>query len=89
MKKLNVTELSKELVGKEISFMELDNFMVESGYVSEGGNGIGEHIQNDENVVYMADDTEEYEVQIFFEVLESDEERSDIFTLKVTSVGEF
>ena len=78
MKKLNVTELSKELVGKEFSFMEL-----------EGGNGIGEHIQNDENVVYMADDTEEYEVQIFFEVLESDEERSDIFTLKVTSVEKF
>lgn len=89
MKKLNAQEISKELVGKRFSFMELDNFMMGNGYVSEGGNGIGEHIQNDENVVYMADDTEEYEIQIFFEVLESDDERSDIFTLKVTSVEEF
>lgn len=89
MKKLNVTELSKELVGKEISFMELDNFMMESGYRSVFEDGIGENVQEDGNVVYTAEDTLEDEVQIFFNVLESAEENSDIFTLKVTSVEEF
>lgn len=89
MKKLNVTELSKELVGKEISFMKLDNFMMESGYRSVFEDGIGENVQEDGNVVYIGADTLEDEVQIYLEILESDEERSDIFTLKVTSVEEF
>ena len=89
MKKLNVTELSKELVGKEMSFMELDNFMMENGYRTVFESGIGENIQEDGNVVYTAEDTLEDEVQIFFNVLESTEENSDIFTLKVTSVEEF
>ena len=89
MKKLNVTELSKELVGKEFSFMELDNFMMGNGYVSAETDRIGADVQWAENIVYMAEDTLEEEIQIFFEVLESDEERSDIFTLKVTSVEKF
>lgn len=89
MKKLNVTELSKELVGKEISFMELDNFMMESGYRSVFEDGIGENVQEDGNVVYTAEDTLEEEIQIYLEVLESSEEDSNNFKLKVTGVEEF
>lgn len=89
MKKLNVTELSKKLIGKEISFMELDNFMIESGYRSVFEDGIGENVQEDGNVVYMGADTLEDEVQIYLAVLEANEEDSSSFTLKVTSVEEF
>ena len=83
MKKLNVEEIKKELVNEEMSFTELDNFMMENGYYSI--------IKQDRNVVYTATDSNECEVQIFFEITtdNGEDEAEEAFYLKVTDVQEF
>ena len=49
MKKLNVEEIKKELVNEEMSFTDLDNFMMESGYYSVFDDGATENIKQDKN----------------------------------------
>lgn len=67
MKKLNVEEIKKELLlNEEMSFTDLDNFMMESGYYSVFDDGVTADIKQDGNVVYTATDSNECEVQIFF-----------------------
>lgn len=68
MKKLNVEEIKKELLNEEMSFTDLDNFMMESGYYSVFDDGVTADIKQDGNVVYTATDSNECEVQIFFEI---------------------
>lgn len=65
MKKLNVEEIKKELVNEEMSFIDLDNFMMESGYYSVFDDGATENIKQDKNVVYTATDSNECEVQSY------------------------
>lgn len=64
MKKLNAEEIKKELLNEEMSFTDLDNFMMESGYYSVFDDGATENIKQDKNVVYTATDSNECEVQI-------------------------
>jgi hypothetical protein len=87
MEKLNVKELREELMGEEMKYNQLDNFMMENGYVSVEDEGATEFIKDDQNVVYKAEDTLEYEVQIFFNIIE--DEGGELFTLKVTDVQKF
>ena len=87
MEKLNVKELRDELMGEEMKYNQLDNFMMENGYVSIESEGATEFIKDDQNVVYKAEDTLEYEVQIFFDIIE--DEGGELFTLKVTDVQKF
>lgn len=87
MEKLNVKELKDELMGEEMKYNQLDNFMMENGYVSIESEGATEFIKDDQNVVYKAEDTLEYEVQIFFDIIE--DEGGELFTLKVTDVQKF
>lgn len=87
MEKLNVKELRDELMGEEMKYNQLDNFMMENGYVSIESEGATEFIKDDQNVAYKAEDTLEYEVQIFFDIIE--DEGGELFTLKVTDVQKF
>lgn len=87
MEKLNVKELRDELMGEEMKYNQLDNFMMENGYVSIENEGATEFIKDDQNVVYKAEDTLEYEVQIFFDIIE--DEGGELFVLKVTDVQKF
>lgn len=87
MEKINVKELRDELMGEEMKYNQLDNFMMENGYVSIESEGATEFIKDDQNVVYKAEDTLEYEVQIFFDIIE--DEGGELFTLKVTDVQKF
>lgn len=91
MKKLNVEEIKKELVNEEMSFTELDNFMMENGYYSVFDDGVTADIKQDGNVVYTATDYNECEVQIFFEITtdNGEDEAEEAFYLKVTDVQEF
>lgn len=88
MKKLNAEEIKKELLNEEMSFTDLDNFMMESGYYSVFDDGATENIKQDKNVVYTATDSNECEVQIFFEIT-IDNGEEEAFYLKVTDVQEF
>lgn len=91
MKKLNAEEIKKELLNEEMSFTDLDNFMMESGYYSVFDDGATENIKQDKNVVYTAADSNECEVQIFFEITidNGEDEAEEAFYLKVTDVQEF
>lgn len=91
MKKLNVEEIKKELVNEEMSFTELDNFMMENGYYTVFDEGATFDIKCGKNVIYTATDTNEAEVQIFFEITtdNGEDEAEEAFYLKVTDVKEF
>ena len=93
MKKLNVTELREELLNEEMSFMELDNFMMESGYLSTFDDGITEAVKESDNIVYCSDNGNfiDAEVQITFEITidNGEDEAEDCFILKVLDVEEF
>ena len=84
-------ELKKELLNEEMSFTDLDNFMMESGYYSVFDDGVTADIKQDGNVVYTATDSNECEVQIFFEITtdNGEDEAEEAFYLKVTDVQEF
>ena len=62
--KKNVNELREMLEGKELTFIELDNIMMENGYYSVFDEGATENIKWSQNVVYTAMDTKECEVCI-------------------------
>lgn len=89
--KLTAAELKNELVNEEIDFSDLDNKMMESGYLSVCHDGVTSNIKFDKNVVYAAEDTGESEVQIFFEIVvdNGEDEVEEAFILKVLDVVEF
>lgn len=91
MLKLNVKELKENLLGKEVSFIKLDNFMIENGYYSIFGDGVINDIKESESVVYTALDTHEYEIEIDFEITinNGEDETEESFYLKVTNIEEF
>lgn len=91
MKKLNAEEIKKELLNEEMSFADFDNFMMESGYYSVFDDGVTVDIKQDGNVVYTATDSNECEVQIFFEITidNGEDEAEEAFYLKVTDMQEF
>lgn len=84
-------EIKKALVNNEISFAELDSYMVENGYYSVLDDGVVEDIKADKCVCYTACDTNEAEVRISFEITIDcgEEEDTANFILKVTDVCEF
>lgn len=88
MTKLYADEIKNELIDKEMSFMELDNFMMACGYYSVFIDGATEQIKDSLNVVYTALDTIEPEVIIEFDIIEDNKTNGD-FNLKVTNVEEF
>ena len=91
MRKLAVKEINKELLNEEMSFEQLDNFMMGNGYYNVFDDGITEDIKRDENVVYTATDSNECEVQIFFNITvdNGEDEAEEAFILKVTDVRAF
>ena len=91
MKKLTVEQLRKELLGKEVNFYNLDNFMMTNGYYSVFDDGAIEDIKEDKNVVYTAVDTCECEVIINFTITidNSKDEAEENFIMLITSIEKF
>lgn len=91
MKKMNVEELRSELLNEEMDFYKLDNFMMVNGYYSVFDDGVTADIKQDGNVVYTATDSNECEVQIFFEITidNGEDEAEEAFVLKITGVEKF
>lgn len=91
MKNLKAEELKLELIGKEMSFMELDDFMMEAGHYSVFGDGCTEDIKDSQNVVYTALGTCESEVLIHFVITidSGEDEIKEAFYMQVTGVEEF
>ncbi len=89
--KKNVSELKEMLEGKEMSFIDLDNIMMENGYYSVFNEGAIENIKWSQNVIYTATDTKECEVCIDFIITcnNGDDEIEESFCLLVIDVSEF
>lgn len=89
--KLNVNELKNELLNCEMSFVELDNFMMDNGYYSIFDDNVTEQVKSSRSVVYTATDTNEAEIVISFDITidNAEDEAETAFELKVTDIEEF
>lgn len=83
--------LRKELLGKEMSFTELDNHMMTQGFYSVFEDGVTENIKQDLNVIYTSDKTNEAEIQIFFNITidNGEDEREEAFYMEITSIEKY
>ena len=78
---------AQELIGKEMSFLDLDNKMCENGFYSLYEEGTEENCLDDGNAVFTSSETGEYEIQIFFDVLR--DEGASCFRIKINDVCKF
>ena len=88
MSKEIIKKLKKELLNKEFSFLELDNYMSENGYYSVFDDGVTENIKSDLNVAYTSKVTNEAEILISFEITidNGEDEGIEAFYLKVIDI---
>ena len=91
MKKELFEELKSELLNKEISFAELDNYMMSKGFYSVFDDDVTGNIKADKNVVYTNTESNEAEIQIHFTITIDNEEDEceEAFILKVNQIEEF
>lgn len=89
--------LRKELLNKEMNFVELDNYMMDQGFYSVYDDGITADIKQDKNVIYTFIDVDAagvdngIQVKIDFEITidNGEDEVEEAFYLKVNEVEEF
>lgn len=83
--------LRNELIGKEMSFMELDGHMTNEGFYSVFDDGVTENIKQDKNVIYTFNHEDLNQVQIFFNITidNTEDEVEEAFYLEVTQIEEF
>lgn len=80
--------LRKELLGQEMNFIELDNYMMSEGFYSVFDDGATDNIKECENVAYMSKESGEWEVLISFKIIKDneDDEPEENFVMKITEV---
>lgn len=86
MYKKSVEELRKQLLGKTMSFMDLDNYMSANGYYSMSDEELEER-----DIVYTAKDTCMCEVQILYKIVVDNGKDESVycFFLEVTEIKEY
>lgn len=84
-------KIKKELLSEEMSFIELDNKMMDFGYYSVFDDGATNDIKDCGNVVYTSTETNEVEIIINFEITIDNEpdEAEENFYLQVTEIENF
>lgn len=82
--------LRKELLNKEMSFVELDNHMMTRGFYSVFNDGVTDDIKQCCNVYYTGVETDEAGVLIDFEIIINNEEdeAEEFFYLVVKGIEE-
>ena len=80
--------LRKELLGQEMDFVELDNYMMSEGFYSVFDDGATDNIKECENVAYMSKESGEWEVLISFKIIKDneDDEPEENCVMKITEV---
>ena len=80
--------LRKELLGQEMDFVELDNYMMSEGFYTVFDDGATDNIKECENVAYMSKESGEWEVLISFKIIKDneDDEPEENFVMKITEV---
>lgn len=84
----NVNKIQTDLIGKEMMFTALDNYMVSMDYYSVMDDGSLKDIKEDGSVVYTRKPMCQCEITICFDIVYDNAEDEDLpaFYLKVTSV---
>lgn len=82
--------LRKELLNKEMSFVELDNYMMSQGFHSVFEDGVTDDIKDCRNVAYTGLETGEVEVLIDFDITidNAEDEAKEFFYLVVNQIEE-
>lgn len=71
-------ELKRDLENREMSFVDLDNYMMEHGFYSVFNDGVTDNIKECGNVVYTGLESNEAEVIIHFTItIDSAEDESE------------
>lgn len=80
--------LRNELLGQEMDFVELDNYMMSEGFYTVFDDGATDNIKECENVAYMSKESGEWEVLISFKIIKDneDDEPEENFVMKITEV---
>ena len=80
--------LRNELLGTEIDFVELDNYMMSEGFYTVFDDGATDNIKECQNVAYMSKESGEWEVLISFKIIKDneDDEPEENFVMKITEV---
>lgn len=80
--------LRNELLGQEMNFMELDNYMMEEEFYSVCEDGVISDIKECGNVAYTNRKTGECEILISFEIVKDNEadELEGNFVIKITDI---
>lgn len=61
-------KLKNELLGTELTLMDLDNKMVEAGYYSIFDDGVLQEVLNDKNAIFLHSGDNETQLQVSFDV---------------------
>ena len=77
--------LRKELLNKELNFVELDNYMLKQGFYNVA---LIEDIKECLDVAYASKETDEVEIKIDFEITidNAEDEPKEAFYLKVNKI---
>ena len=80
--------LKNELIGKELSFYELDCILKSNNFYSLLDDNIIEDIKNDLEAIYTNIKSNEAEIRVNFEIVynNASDEAEENFTLKVLSI---
>lgn len=78
-------EMKKELIGREMSFIELDKKMVKFGFYSVADDEIEKDIQRDKNIYYLYND-EDIVFAVLIEISPFCEDEDGIFYVKIISI---
>ena len=84
-------ELKTNLEGKEISFVDLDNYMMQKGFYSVFDDGVTSDIKECKNVIYTGKESKEVEIIIHFTItIDSGEDEDDsTFYIIINEVDNF
>lgn len=83
--------LRSELIGWEISFIELDNYMMSKGFYSVFDDGVTENIKQDKSVIYTLNHEDLNQIEVFFNITidNTEDEVEEAFYLEVTQIEIF
>ena len=82
-----LNDLKVALIGSQIDFITLDNFMENNGYYSVADAGVMENIKNDKNIYYTASIEGQDNILMSFDLLSNSFLNDDNnFYIEVTSI---
>ena len=84
-------ELKRDLENREMSFVDLDNYMMEHGFYSVFNDGATDNIKECGNVVYTGLESKEAEVIIYFTITidSAEDEAEEHFYVLINEIDEF